>query len=293
MNKLKNMLSKIVPAKAIFKVKAQSPKLLFGVGAVGIIAGTVLACRATLKVQDQLAEDYCEIEEIKDKNPDDKKAIVKAYAKAGTHLVGAYILPGTFIISSLYLIKMGGRILEDQNTNLLRAYNSAEAIFNRYRNRVIDEYGEETDRMFYHNIRRKDIEIEENGKTKKIKNADVLDEMDDPLEVSYDRVFDDNNSNWTGHSDMDLVFLKHVENWANEVLKARGFIFLNEVYNELGFGPCEAGQFVGWVRDHNGDGYVDFGIMDIYRKSNRDFINGYSQHVLLTFNVDGYIANKI
>src|SRR5699024_5490771 len=39
-----------VAHKAMFKVKKHSPEILIAVGAVGIVAGTVAACKATLKV---------------------------------------------------------------------------------------------------------------------------------------------------------------------------------------------------------------------------------------------------
>ena len=59
----------------------------------------------------------------------------------------------------------------------------------------------------------------------------------------------------------------------------------------------EAGQVVGWIYDpenpnHNGDNYVDFGILDVYNKQKRRFINGHERSVLVDFNVDGDILEK-
>lgn len=282
-----------ISSKLVYKLKGKSPTIFLVGGIVGVGVATVMACRATLKVHDKLDEDISKIEEVKETYPDDRKLISRAYADTGMDLVKAYAGPAILLALSIGCICKGHKALLDRNTALVGAYKLLEKGYDRYRGRVVEKYGEEIDNKFYHNIYEGDVEIEEDGKTKKVKNADILDESENPLDVSYDRVFDESNENYSGHPDIDIMFLKNVQNWANEVLNARGFIFLNEVYNELGFGQCEAGQFVGWIKENNGDGYVDFGIMDIYKKANRDFINGHIPNVLLTFNVDGYIADKI
>ena len=94
------------------------------------------------------------------------------------------------------------------------------------------------------------------------------------------------------------MFLKSEQNYANDRLKARGYLFLNEVYERLGIPPTKAGQIVGWVYDpnnpnHNGDNYVDFGLYNIHKEKTRDFVNGYEEVILLDFNVDGPILDRI
>ena len=64
----------------------------------------------------------------------------------------------------------------------------------------------------------------------------------------------------------------------------------------LGIDRTAAGQQVGWIYDEKnpiGDNYVDFGIYDGNRERNRAFVNGYERTILLDFNVDGYILNKM
>ena len=64
----------------------------------------------------------------------------------------------------------------------------------------------------------------------------------------------------------------------------------------LGIERTKAGQIVGWVYDEDnplGDNYVDFGIYDINREKSRDFVNGYERVILLDFNVDGNILDRI
>lgn len=117
----------------------------------------------------------------------------------------------------------------------------------------------------------------------------------------YARFFDEDCTGWTKDSEYNMYFLKTKQNYCNELLKSRanssmikrGYLFLNEVYDILGFSRTEKGEVVGWVYDEKnpiGDNFVDFGLMD---ECNYDFINGYKNTVLLDFNVDGNILAYI
>lgn len=125
-----------------------------------------------------------------------------------------------------------------------------------------------------------------------------FDDMDDSrMEYScYARFFDPESSKWNMGYDSETrrFFLKTVQQYANERLRANGYLFLNEVYEMLGLSKTKAGQVVGWVyREDNpiGDNYVDF---DIYNSYNRNFINGENaRKILLDFNVDGCILDYI
>ena len=92
------------------------------------------------------------------------------------------------------------------------------------------------------------------------------------------------------------MFLKDQQRYANDRLKTKGCLFLNEVYDMLGIPRTKAGAIVGWIFDEkhpNGDNFVDFGIYDIHNDKKRDFVNGYERTILLDFNVDGVIYDKI
>ena len=106
---------------------------------------------------------------------------------------------------------------------------------------------------------------------------------------SYARVFDKDCDMWEPIHEYNRVFLATQQLKANALLKNRGYLFLNEVYEMLGVPKSKAGQIVGWVYDEknpNGDNYVDFGIYD---DRNKDFVNGNKKTALLDFNVDGNI----
>lgn len=109
----------------------------------------------------------------------------------------------------------------------------------------------------------------------------------------YARVFDEGCVGWTIDSECNMMFLKLQQRYANDLLRAKGHLFLNEVYDMLGMPRSKAGQIVGWVYNPEnpiGDNYVSFGI---YNDRNTDFINGNSNIAYLDFNVDGNIMDLI
>lgn len=110
---------------------------------------------------------------------------------------------------------------------------------------------------------------------------------------SYAVHFDENSMAWSKDPELNKIFLLQQQTYANEKLKTKGYLFLNEVYDVLGLPRTKAGQVIGWVYDEDnpiGDNYVDF---DIFARHNRHFVNGRDNVVLLDFNVDGIILDYI
>lgn len=100
----------------------------------------------------------------------------------------------------------------------------------------------------------------------------------------YARFFDASSRDWQVNNELNMFYLKTQQNYANDLLKSRGHLFLNEVYDFLGMPRTKEGTIVGWLRGKfDGDGFVDFMIPD---PSKQDFKSG----ILLDFNVDGVIA---
>ena len=135
------------------------------------------------------------------------------------------------------------------------------------------------------------------GKTKTVTKK--VEKAPDHLYSQYARFFDEANINWDKSPEQNMYFLKMVQNQMNDKLKARGHVFLNEVYDALGFDRSEAGQLVGWVWNNDntameaGDGYIDFGIFDGNDCAKRAFVNGDERSILLDFNIDGMIYDLI
>lgn len=291
--------------KTSFKVKKYSPEILVVAGVVGTVASAVMACKATTKLNDILEEsketidkihDAAENEALADKyTPEDaKKDLALTYVQTGVKLVKLYgpsVALGTL---SIGCILSSNNILRKRNVALAAAYATVDKSFKEYRGRVIEKFGEAVDRELKYNIKEKKVEETvvdpETGKEKKVKKTIQVSDIDGYSE--YARFFDDGCTGWEKDAEMNLMFLRSQQQYANDLLRSRGRLFLNEVYRMLGIPETKAGQVVGWVYDEEhpiGDNYVDFGIYDLNKPKNRDFVNGYERTVLLDFNVDGNI----
>lgn len=295
--------------KVGFQLKKHSPEILMVAGVVGTVVSAVMACKATTKVSKILEETKntintiheCQANEaMADKyTPEDaKKDLAIVYIQTGIKLAKLYapaVALGTLSIAS---ILASHNILRKRNVALAAAYATVDRTFKEYRNRVIERFGEQIDKELRYNIKAKEIEktvVGEDGKEKKVKETIQVADLG---YSDYAKFFDSSSPAWEKNPEYNLMFLKAEQNFANDRLKARGYLFLNEVYERLGIPPTKAGQIVGWIYDpdnpnHNGDNYVDFGLYNIHREKVRDFVNGYEEAILLDFNVDGPILDKI
>ena len=299
-----------------FKMKKHSPEILMVAGVAGVVVSAVMACKATLKVDaimDETKEKMDKIHKAEEDGvtesgedyfvEDAKKDTAIVYAQTGFKLVKTYapaVAIGTLSIAS---ILASNNILRKRNVALAAAYATVDKSFKEYRNRVIEKFGQEVDRELKYNIKAEKvptIEVdEETGKEKKVKkNAFVV----NPSDVSgYARFFEkytvdeDGNSilnpHWEPNNEYNIRFIKAQENYANDLLRAKKRLFLNDVYEMLGLPRTKAGQVVGWVYDEDnpvGDNYVDFG-MYADNLSYSDFANGLDPAILLDFNVDGNV----
>lgn len=293
-------------SKAGLQIRKHSPEIFMVGGIVGTIASTVLACRATRKIDAILEEKNKTIEAINTcleegnvdyTEADAKKDLTITYTQTGVKLAKLYapaIAVGTLSIAS---IVTGHKILNKRNVALAAAYAVVDKSFKDYRNNVVERFGKELDRELRYNIKAKEIEevvVDENG-NQGIEKKTVKESTGMPEHSEYARFFDEACFDWQKDPEYNLMFLRAQQNYANEKLKADGFLFLNDVYELLGIPKTKAGQVVGWIYDEknpNGDNYVDFGIYE-NRQNNRDFVNGYERNILLDFNVDGVIYDMI
>lgn len=126
--------------------------ILTGVGIGVALVGTVLACRATLKINNK-SEEHCKLVEETKKNAEiaqldekqTKKAVSKAYKMVAKDYVKAYLLPAGFLIAGFGLIVKAHNIEVARNEALMTAYIGLETLFNKYRDTVRERYGEETE----------------------------------------------------------------------------------------------------------------------------------------------------
>lgn len=298
--------------KVGFKIKKHSPEILMVAGGIGVVTSTVMACKATLKVNEVLDEAKENVEKIHEATEngvtavgreytkeDSAKDLTIVYAQTGIKLAKLYgpaIIVGTLSLAS---ILTSHKIMRKRNVALLTAYTAVDKGFKEYRGRVVERFGERIDHELKYNIKAKEIErevINEDGTVSTVK--EVVDVCEDPTNQysEFSVIFDESSQYFEKDASFNKMFLVQTEREANRTLQTRGYLFLNEVYRMLGLPETKVGQSFGWVYDeHNpiGDNYVDFKIFNLHREANRDFVNGYEKYILLDFNVDGDIVDLV
>ena len=225
---------------------------------------------------------------------DKKKDMAVTYVQTAVSLVVNYapaVVLGGF---SIACILKSHSILKTRNVALMAAYKTLDEGFKSYRKRVIEEYGTDKDYMFKNGLRSETViekVTDENGKTKSVKKEVMV--GDDPNKLTqYARFYDESCSQWSPTPEYNMMFLKMQQSYFNNMLNARGHVFLNEVYDALGIERTKAGSVVGWILGEGRENCVDFGIYD-GREASRAFVNGHERSVLLDFNVDGLIFDLL
>lgn len=289
------------------KLKKHSPEILVVTGVIGAVTSAVMACKATTKIDTIIDEAKEKVETIHEvsQNPemadkyteeDSKKDLALVYVLTGVKLAKLYGPALALGAASVGCILASNNIIRKRNVALAAAYTAVDNSFKEYRGRVIERFGKELDRELKYNIKTEEIEevvVDEKGKEKVVKKTI---EVANPGYSAYSIVFDDGNTGWDKDPELTKFFLVQQQNYANELLQARGHLFLNEVYDMLGADRTKAGAQVGWIYDEKhpiGDNYVDFGMFDIHKPKACDFVNGREKVIILDFNVDGVILDYI
>lgn len=270
-------------------ISKHAPTILTAAGTVGFIGTTVLASKATLKVEETLAEETALLVKVHEAHEDGKltdkdatrdKAIL--YTRMTTKLAKLYapaLILGAASIASLIT---GHGIMLKRNASLAAAYAAIDQAFKTYKKKIEAKFG-------------KDAVLDalvSNTPDELTRNEPTLEAIAAVDSVSpYGVIFDEDNHNWSADEDLSMLHLRCQQQYANDILQTRGHIFLNEVYKMLGFPHTPAGAVTGWVKG-NGDDFVDFNIHDgIFEGEDK---NGRTvTKWALDFNVDGVMYDKI
>lgn len=296
-------LAKLKAAPVIFWCKKHAPEILVTAGAVSVGGGTVLACRATLKAKDILEEEVVtEIEVMEDGEPVvlglSENEIKKAQIQKGIKVATSYLPAAGLVIGGVSMM-IGAKSIEHRRlTAALGAYSSLQAAFDQYRERIAAEHGPEADFKALTGAANETgfifSEQEDGKKPKKEKIELVIREDEDP----FHRIFDECNCphSWRDNLEENRFFLECQQRALNDKLKYTGRVFLNDVYEALGFQYLPVGQFVGWVADDiegSKDGCIDFGIDYAYLREEvaRAQAEGRNPEpsIWLNFNCDGEV----
>lgn len=285
--------------KAQLTVRKHSPEILMVAGVIGTVAGAVMACKETLELEDvldeckqekmELEEQYAMCEEYSEDAL--KKDQVKLTIKQVAKIVKLYAPSVIMEVTSIGVIFASNDIMRKRNASMAAAYATLNSMYKRYRQNVIESYGEEVDKDMRFGVKHEKVtEIDEDGNKVKI-DARIVDLDNTALAISdYSRFFQAGCKGFDASSGRyNLLYLKGIQAMFNNKLIADGYVMLNDVYRELGFDTIPEGWSIGWVYDEEnpiGDNYIDFGLYEA-RNKNQRAVNDWEPVILMDFNVDG------
>ena len=285
--------------KAQLTVRKHSPEILMVAGVIGTVAGAVMACKETLELEDvldeckqekmELEEQYAMCEEYSEDAL--KKDQVKLTIKQAAKIVKLYAPSVIMEATSIGVIFASNDIMRKRNASMAAAYATLNSMYKRYRQNVIESYGEEVDNDMRFGVKHEKVtEIDEDGNKVKI-DARIVDLDNTALAISdYSRFFQSGCKGFDASSGRyNLLYLKGIQAMFNNKLIADGYVMLNDVYRELGFDTIPEGWSIGWVYDETnpiGDNYIDFGLYEA-RNKNQRAVNDWEPVILMDFNVDG------
>lgn len=272
-------------------------EIMLCVGIAGFISASVFSSVATLKAVDVLKErkkllasidEAASDPDFEDDYPaeDQKADTIKVNVFTGLNLAMLYapaILATGLSIASLII---SHKMQKDQLVALAAAYTVLNEQFQKYRLGVIDKYGKDVDKELYEKHAKSAMTSEELKSRLSAENINT-----NAVEV----LFDENNSFCWKKNDPygNYVFLKCHQEFFNHKLKSeKGVVFLNDVYDQLGFKRTKEGQFLGWKYDPNGANHIDFGFLN-GEPGAQAFCDGKELNVWLKFNVDGIVIDNL
>lgn len=285
--------------KAQLTVRKHSPEILMVAGVIGTVAGAVMACKETLELEDvldeckqekmELEEQYAMCEEYSEDAL--KKDQVKLTIKQAAKIVKLYAPSVIMEVTSIGVIFASNDIMRKRNASMAAAYATLNSMYKRYRQNVIESYGEEVDKDMRFGVKHEKVtEVDEDGNKVKV-DARIVDLDNTALAISdYSRFFQMGCKGFDASSGRyNLLYLKGIQAMFNNKLIADGYVMLNDVYRELGFDTIPEGWSIGWVYDEEnpiGDNYIDFGLYEA-RNKNQRAVNDWEPVILMDFNVDG------
>lgn len=304
-----------------YKLKKASPTIMIVGAAIGGVTATVLACKATIKAQDILTEHNAHVESIHTAKKqiedgtiqlsegetytekDYKNDITTTYAQTGLKLAKVYAPAVVLGAASLGCMFGSHHIMSKRNASLTAAYIALDQAFNEYKTRVGDRFGSRVQEELEHNIKAVEIESKntnEQGVEEAIKEyKDVAMAHTSP----YTCIFDETVDTWQPDNMLNRNYLFLMEQAANKRLRIKGHLFLNDVLELIGTHggvtmKTPEGQIVGWIYDPNDptrQNHVDFGVTSYVEGDDalNSFISGGERSVMLRFNCDGPIIDKI
>lgn len=295
--------AKTLALKGYMKLRKISPELALGTGIVCGIGAVVVAVIQAKKVTAAIEETHKELDDIQkaqenagEDSTDEsevRKMSWKAYNKMVWKIAKAMAPAIGLEVASIALFLLSHGVLKKRYLNTTAAYAALNEAFRGYRGRVKEAMGEEAEKVLMAGGKaEKGIEVEDdegNVSKKTGSNLVIQEHKNSPYEFDFNR---HTSQLWSPDPDYSEVFLRNQQNYFNDLLQARGHVFLNEVLDGLGMKRTPAGAICGWVKGA-GDNYIDFGYMDTFIRDYKIDSDLCRKNIHLDFNVDGQIWDMI
>lgn len=277
------------------KLQKHSPKVMLGVGIIGVVTAGVMACKSTLKLSEALDPTEKLLQHAHEKAGYDenyaegeyKKDVVKLQVRTVIAIAKLYAPAIAMAAVSISLITAAHVVQNRRAAAMTAAYAGLKEGYDQLRKNVVEKYGVDEEAKLRHGVTIAEEQIE--GKDGKVKVAKH--ERSSGLSA-YAQLFTEGNVNWVPNVDNNWFFLTSQQRYWNDKLQRDGVLFLNDVLDALGMPKTKAGQVVGWAVGNDssaGDGYVDFGISD----SLQSFFTTAEGSCWIDFNVDGEVLNLL
>lgn len=289
-----------------FAASENSPKLLIAGAIVAGAGALVTAIIGTKKAIPVVEETKLKIESLHlDENGDEKTeltkedtaVITKTYLEAAGKLIALYGPTILLSATSITCMLASNNIMMQRNAALSAAFTAVDTSFREYRKRVAGAIGNEAEAKLYRNER---VEIEQSEEvdsetgevkttTKEVKKVDS--------KMPHTGLFDEYNKNYEHdpRNNYNLMFLKAHEQAMNDKLRANGFVFENEVREDIGLDKTPEGQFSGWIYDPEGPTHqLSFGINDYSNPAVINFVTDSGREgIWLQFNCSDNIMSRV
>lgn len=276
-----------IAGKIGVRLSKNAPTILAASGIAAMAAGAVTAAVQGYSYKEKVLNEYAEtrnhIEQVATDSEEgrlvepytdeeQKRDKLALYIRTGVKTIIHFSVPIALTAGGAVLVWRGHVVAARRFAALSAAYTGLKASYDDLRERV------------------QEAPVLGPDDTREVEDAKGEKHEVRGLKSPYERYFGPENPNWDPSKQAAEAFLVANQNYFNDLLEARGHVFLNEVYDALGFPRTSAGQVVGWVKG-NKDGYISFMPSrheDIYD----DEGNLYAAWIL-DFNVDGVVFDML
>lgn len=259
--------------------------LMTGIGIVAGLAGTFLACRATLKIANKAEEHKKLVDDTKancvEAGMDEKqtrKEVVKAYRHIGVDYVKKF-WPAVGLLTVGYGLIIRAHCVEvAKNEALTAAYIGLEQLFNKYRNRVAEQVGEEKEQQIF-----KQAQIDQ-------ANENIISEYCGEFRNGSYLIYNDSCRDYTeGCPQANDFAIMTAERELNMKFDSFRPVYLNDVMRMLGHEEINGGWH--WVKAKGLTDGIDFKLHD--PEFNPEFAKGYGffkgQEPLAKLYLNGFV----